>query len=435
VAGPRRVALVDGEHYPPVVAAAIADVGDVGVALLLGGTEKLRGTPSAADYGVPRLELADGDPPAALARLLSEFDAELVVDLSDEPVVTQRSRLRLAAVALHAGVPYRAGGLLLEPERRAVYGLPSVAVAGTGKRVGKTAVAGHLARLARDLLAPGEVVVVAMGRGGPAAPEVVEPGEVDLAALLARSRAGAHAASDFLEDALLAGVTAIGCRRCGAGLAGDVVHSTVAEGAALAAARRPALTVFEGSGASLPPVTAGRTLLVTSAAADPAEVLGYLGPYRLLAADAVLVVGDAANRALEAGIRALRPGIPVLACTLAPRPSASIEGRRVAVFTTAQAAAHPPLFRRLHERYGADVALVSGALADRPALRAALAQTDADVFVTELKAAAVDVVAEAAAERGAELVFLANEPVALDGSGAVDELLLGLVRAATDTNS
>jgi cyclic 2,3-diphosphoglycerate synthetase len=432
VAGPRRVALVDGEHYPPVVAAAIAEVGDVGVALLLGGTEKLRGAPSADDYGVPRLELADGDPPAALARLLAGFDAELVVDLSDEPVVTQRSRLRLAAVALHAGVPYRAGGLLLEPERRATYALPSVAVAGTGKRVGKTAVAGHLARLARDLVAPGEVVVVAMGRGGPEAPELVEPGDIDLAALLARSRAGAHAASDFLEDALLAGVTAIGCRRCGAGLAGDVVHSTVAEGAALAASRRPALTVFEGSGSS---VTARRTLLVTSAAADPAEVLGYLGPYRLLAADAVLVVGEPANPALEAGIRELRPGVPVLACTLAPRPSASIEGRRVAVFTTARAAAHPALHRRLRERFGADVVLVSGALADRPALRAALAQTDADVLVTELKAAAVDVVAEAAAERGAELVFLANEPVALDGSAAVDELLAGLVRAATDTDS
>ena len=173
MAGPRRVALVDGEHYPPVVAAAIADVGDVGVALLLGGTEKLRGAPTAADYGVPRLEVAGGDAPAALQRILADFAADLVVDLSDEPVVTQRSRLRLAAVALHAGVAYRAGGLLLEPERRAPYALPSVAVAGTGKRVGKTAVAGHLARLARTLVAPGEVVVVAMGRGGPAAPELV----------------------------------------------------------------------------------------------------------------------------------------------------------------------------------------------------------------------------------------------------------------------
>ena len=74
---------------------------------------------------------------------------------------------------------------------------------------------------------------------------------------------------------------------------------------------------------------------------------------------------------------------------------------------------------------------MSGALADRPALRAGdRARVDADVFLTELKAAAVDVVAEAAAERGAELVFLANQPVALDASAAVDDLLGAAGRAS-----
>ena len=52
--------LVDGEHYPAVVRAAIAQVGADGpvvAALLLGGVEKLDGVP---DYGVP-LEHVDGD--------------------------------------------------------------------------------------------------------------------------------------------------------------------------------------------------------------------------------------------------------------------------------------------------------------------------------------------------------------------------------------
>ena len=58
-----------------------------------------------------------------------------------------------------------------------------------------------------------------MGRGGPAEPVVVEsPPSVE--DLLALSRAGAHAASDYLEGAALAGVTTVGCRRCGGGLAG-----------------------------------------------------------------------------------------------------------------------------------------------------------------------------------------------------------------------
>ena len=168
--------------------------------------------------------------------------------------MTQRSRLRLAAVALHAGVAYRAGGLLLEPEHRTAYDLPSIAVAGTGKRVGKTAVAGQLARVARDLVAPGEVVIVAMGRGGPAAPELVEPG-CGRPAGAARQVARRPARRVRLPRGRAAG----GRDRhrlpaLRGGLAGDVVHSTVAEGAALAAARAPALTIFEGSGASLPPV-------------------------------------------------------------------------------------------------------------------------------------------------------------------------------------
>ena len=76
--------------------------------------------------------------------------------------------------------------------------------------------------------------------------------------------------------------------------------------------------------------------------------------------------------------------------------------------------------------HGADVVLVSTGLADRRrlALDVARAAKEADVFLTEIKAAAVDVVAEAAAAAGRELVFCDNEPVAGDGDlGAlVDEL-------------
>src|SRR5947209_14330738 len=51
------------------------------------------------------------------------------------------------------------------------FALPSLSIAGTGKRVGKTAVAGYVARL---LAEDRDVVVVAMGRGGPADPEIAE---------------------------------------------------------------------------------------------------------------------------------------------------------------------------------------------------------------------------------------------------------------------
>ena len=431
------VALVDGEHYPPVVAAAIAEAAprlDVRAALLLGGAEKLRAEPTGDDYGVPLLVRPDGDAGAALAALLRRVGAAVALDLSDEPVVTQRSRLRLAAHALAAGAAYEGAGFRLDAPRRAPYPHPSLAVVGTGKRVGKTSVAGALARAARERLR--DVVVVAMGRGGPAEPELVDPAAspLDLAALLARSRAGSHAASDFLEDAVLAGVVAVGCRRCGGGLHGEVAASNVEAGAALAAARAPALTIFEGSGASFPPIACDRTLLVTSPRTPDDEVEGYLGPFRVLVAHAAIVVGDEEAARRAAALRAVKPELDVVAARLVPAPDRSLEGRRVAVFTTAPDVAHAGLRRALSDEHGLDVALVSGALADRGALREALADAHAqgaEAYLTELKAAAVDVVAETAAERGAELAFLANEPRALDGSDAVERLFADLIAGST----
>ena len=58
-------------------------------AFLAGGTEKLRG---GEEYGVPLVDGFDG--------------AEIVVDLSDEPVLGPRERLRLASHVLAAGIPY-----------------------------------------------------------------------------------------------------------------------------------------------------------------------------------------------------------------------------------------------------------------------------------------------------------------------------------------
>src|SRR5262249_57953408 len=100
-------------------------------------------------------------------------------------------------------------------------------------------------------------VVGARGRGGPADPEVIErrPTASDLVAI---SRSGRHAASDYLEIAAICGVPTIGCRRAGGGLAGQVFVSNVVEGARLAAERGPDVVVFDSSGASIPPIAVDR---------------------------------------------------------------------------------------------------------------------------------------------------------------------------------
>src|SRR5215813_672622 len=244
----RAIVVIDGEHYAPVVRDAIAGLPYAVIgAWLAGGTEKLRG---GDDYGVPRLD--------ELERGFAE--AEVVVDLSDEPVLGPQERLLLASRALAAGLRYEGADFSFEPPRYEPFPLPSLAVIGTGKRVGKTAVTGHVARLlGRDR----DVVVVAMGRGGPPEPEVAEVAPT-LERLLELSRAGRHAASDYLETAALAGVVTIGCRRCGGGLSGSPGESNVLAGAALAAEREPDLVIFDGSGAAIPPVDTGARVLVTS---------------------------------------------------------------------------------------------------------------------------------------------------------------------------
>jgi cyclic 2,3-diphosphoglycerate synthetase len=382
----RALALIDGDHRADVVRDAIAVAPyDVVGALLAGGTEKLRG---GEDYGVP------------LVGSLAEANADVVLDLSDEPVLGPAARMRLASQALALGMAYVGPDFRFEPPRFEHIASPSLAVIGTGKRVGKTAVVIHAARtLARER----DVVVVAMGRGGPAQPELVEtPPTLD--ELLARSRAGQHATSDFLETAVFAGVRTIGCRRAGGGLAGRVFDSNVDAAVEVVQALDPELVLFDGSGAAVPPVAADARILVSGPHHD---LDAYLNPYRVLISDLVVLVGGGRPPTVK--------DVPVVRAELRLRPQEPLEGR-VAVFTAGAA----PV-----DHLDADVVCVSRSLADRAALRRELAGLEADTFLVELKGAAVDVVAEAAAARGVRVVVAENEVVAIDGD--LDAAILGLV--------
>jgi len=416
----RALAIVDGEHYPPVVRDALAELPyEVVAAVLVGGTEKLRG---AADYGVALV--------GSVEEAIERYEPEIVVDLSDEPVLGPVERFALASRVLTHGMPYAGPDFRLDPPELARFELPSIAVVGTGKRVGKTAVTGHLARL----LSPRRrVVVVAMGRGGPAEPEtIMVPPTVE--SLVSLSRAGRHAASDHLETAALTGVETVGCRRCGGGLAGAVFMSNVADGARVAVELGPDLVVFDGSGAALPPVNADRKIVVVGGHQEPAVAAGYLNAYRLLLADLVVVTmaeaGSGWERVRDAVATVVRPGVSIVPTVLRPRPAEEVRGRRVAYFCAAPPAVHAVLAAHLEQDHGADVVHVSGNLADRAALEAELERVDADVFLVELKAAAVDVVAEAALARGVGVVLAGSDVIPLLGHGDLDEMLLEMAGIA-----
>jgi len=420
----RALALIDGEHYPPVVRDALSALPyEFACCVNVGGGEKLRLDSEQDDalYGVPLLD--------SIEQGIEFCSPEIVVDLSDEPVLGPRERLATASRVLALGLPYTGADFRFDPPTLEPFDLPSVSVIGTGKRVGKTALAIQLARICAQHF---EVVVVAMGRGGPPEPELCEtPPSVEQ--LLELARAGRHAASDYLEDALLAEIVSVGARRCGGGLAGAVGYSNVAEAAEIALERRPDLVVFEGSGAALPPIATDRRVLVVSAHQDAELACGYLNTYRILVSD--LIVLSFAERGerldqLREGLASLRPELPLIATAMRPRPLVPVAGKKTALFTTAPESALPPLAEHLENAYGAEVVHVSGNLARRKELRSELETIEAELFLVELKAAAVDVVLEEAAARGCEVAVVDNELVTLAGEPELESALLRLAEQA-----
>ena len=439
----RAVVLVDGEHYPPVIVAALDHLRGTGLepvaAVFLGGTEKVASYGADVDLGipvawVPRQAAPGIDVEAAadlLRTLVAEHDADVVFDLSDEPILDPRRRLQLASHVLLAGVPYSGADFTLTPPPRPrLSARPTIAVIGTGKRTGKTAISGEIVR---RLAAEGsESVVVAMGRGGPPEPVVVPAGtHLDAASLLRVAEAGGHAASDFYEDAVTTGAATVGARRCGGGLSGAVAYTNVPAAIARANELAADFTVLEGSGASIPPAAADATVLVVPADCDPEFIRGYLGPYRVLLADVVLVTMSEPPRgspdqviAVREAIRSISRRPLVLSTVLRPVPLDQVAGERVFFATTAPAEVTASLVEALEAQHGCEVVATSNRLADRPGLRSDLAAAESfDVLLVELKAAAVDVASRMATEAGARVVFCDNRPVVVDddnGAGSSD---------------
>lgn len=429
----RVVALIDGEHYPPVVRFALDALArnkEVVAAVFIGGTEKVDAEASREAYGVPVVRAAT--PEQAMAQAIAAYRPDDVVDLSDEPIVSSADRFRLASAALALGVGYVGADFSFDAQIvEARCSTPAMRIIGTGKRVGKTSISAYIARHLKT--AGTDLVVLAMGRGGPAEPELIRGDQVRLTTedLLALAGQGKHASSDNYEDAVMSRVTTVGCRRCGGGMAGRTFFSNVAEGAKLADSLGKELVVLEGSGAAIPPVAADSTLLVVGASQGETYVRDYFGPFRLALADALIIAAaeepNASAEQIEAVRKAvgeLRPGIPCVATTFRPKPLEDIAGRKVFFATTAPAAIVPKLAAHLEEECGAEVVASSPHLSNRTLLREDIraAAGSFDVMLTELKAAAIDVVAAAGEEAGVPTVLCDNVPVAVDG-GDLDGLI------------
>lgn len=389
----------------------------------LGGTEKIERDKDLELLGKPVVFARD---------LLEDFSTALrtfrpgvVVDLSDEPILSSQLRFQLISRSLKEGSRYRGADFEFHPPPfEEVLDKPSISIFGTGKRCGKTAVSAHLARYLREKGEP--PVVVTMGRGGPEKPQLISPppGGISEDFLLREREEGKHAASDHYEDALIAGVTTIGCRRCGGGMAGEPFVSNFVEGAKMANTLGEGLVILEGSGASLPPVRANVNICVASASQPIEEILGYLGIYRLLISDGLIITmceepcADPDRIAkLEEGIKSIRYDLAIIKTVFRPFPLKSIEKKKVFFVCTAPREMGETIKDYLEGETGCKVQGWSNHLARRSQLEEDLRRApDFDILLTELKAAAVDVVVSFARREGKEVVFMHNQPVGIGGA-------------------
>lgn len=439
VKGIKALVLIDGEHYPPVVKQAIEEIrrsGEIEVAgaVFLGGTEKIEGI-SDLNLGVEIYHSSDYLD--AITRAVADVRPDVVIDLSDEPVVGYEERMRIASLLASYGISYAGSDFNFQaPRFTGVPDVRTVGVIGTGKRVGKTAISAHFARFAKQ--AGKKVIVIAMGRGGPEKPVFLNGEEilVDNRFLLELKKQGKHAASDYVEDAMMSRVATIGCRRCGGGFAGIPFISNVREGVELALSHEPELLILEGSGAALPPVRAESYITVSSVLEPEYNITGYFGPFRIMISSLLVLTnceGNDEKRRVEKitrEARKLNPDIKVAATVFRPKPLEDISGSRVFLAMTAPPEQLPKIADFIRETQNCEVVYASSNLANRHRLREELEarRKDFDTLLTELKAAAVDVALDFADKHEKRAVFFDNVPHTVGGDEKLENLFMELLQ-------
>ena len=429
----KMLCLVDGEHYLPVTQEAIDTLNnlehiDITAVVFIGGTEKLRDD-SEESYsqvlGVPVQFAKDKDIPYdIIVEMIRKYDIDTVMDLSDEPILDYPKRFKIACKVLNEGITYEGPDFKFEPHSEYdVMEKPSITILGTGKRIGKTAVSGFVSRLIDKN--GYEPCVIAMGRGGPEEPEIVHGEELEINAkfLLEQSEKGVHAASDHWEDALMSRILTIGCRRCGGGMAGEVFLTNMKQGAKLANKVDSKFAIFEGSGAAIPPIKTDKKIALIGANQPIENLTTYFGPYRVGLGDLVILtmceepMADKDKiKKIEEFVADVNPDATVISTVFRPKPLGNLTGKKVLFATTAPESVKDKLVEYLERNYDCEVIGTTAHLSNRPLLRQDIQKyiDEAEVMLTELKAAAVDVATKDALTHGLEVVYCDNIPVAIN---------------------
>ena len=429
--------LVDGEHYIPNIKDTLDKVSKehtIEVAIFIGGTEKIGDKEEVREMLGYHVEFAEHNAmpdPKKVGEIAKNHNLDFVIDYSDEPIVNYDIRMQIACELLAAGITYKGADFEFTPMKfKKILTKPSLAIWGTGKRVGKTAIGGYVARtLKKEGFSPG---VVTLSRGGPNKPELIRGDQIEMLPefFLTMQDKGFHAASDNFEDALTGGAITFGCKRCGGGFAGKPNETIVDEGAIMAEKHTEVKTIIlEGSGATFPEIKTDKVILLIGAGQPIHHITGYFGPFRIRFADLVIVAmceepmadGRKIKEVYE-GVKKINPNARVALTIFRPKPLGDIKGKKVLFATTAPEGVLHKLTSFLEEEFDCEIIGSTPYLSDRAKLKKDIEKyiDKADVILTELKAAAVSVVTKEAVNAGIDVVYCDNIPLIVTGGDVSD---------------
>ena len=140
-------------------------------------------------------------------------------------------------------------------------------------------------------------------------------------------------------------------------------------------------------------------------------------------------------REIEEFVAEINPDAVVISTVFRPKPLDDISGKRVLFATTAPEEVKDKLVDYLEENFRCKVIGTTSHLSNRPLLREDMQKymDDADVMLTELKAAAVDVATKDAIAHGLEVVYCDNIPVPInDTYPDLSRSVIDLVDSAID---
>lgn len=450
----KALALIDGEHYPPVIKEGLNELKrkefDLVGAIFLGGTEKIGEKEDITDMlGLPvYTNSSKGIPYDSIQRACEDLNPDIALDLSDEPVVNYRKRFKIASELLKLNVDYKGADFSFKaPTFMEILEKPSISIIGTGKRVGKTSVSGYIARLVRDNgYYP---TIVTMGRGGPKDPEIIDGSKIKLSPeyLLEMAESGKHAASDHWEDAITSRVTTIGCRRCGGGMAGQVFVSNVPKGAEIANEVDEKFVIMEGSGATMPPISTNRRIVIVGANQPMESIKGYFGRYRISISDLVILTmceepmtNKEKIKKINRYLLEIKPGLSFSNTVFRPKPLGDISNKKVFLAMTApEKAIKSNIIPYLEKEKNCKVVGYSSNLSNRKLLTKDIEKNSksSDLFLIEVKAAGIDVATKIALKKDKKVVYMDNIPKLINGNinNLKDEILVLTQKAIKNFNS